>query len=141
MNTCEKGVLGEAKTIARLAELGWSVFTPLSGHAPFDLIGVSPEGNLYRISVKSCFVRTKYGSYDVTIAQVQPTSKGWKQSGFNVSSCDILACYLGDIDKVCFINAKDISSKNKIALRETASKMATNGSRVIEDFFEPKMQA
>lgn len=141
MNTCTKGVLGEAKTIARLTELGWSVFTPLSGHAPFDLIGMSPCGTLYRISVKSCFVPTKYGSYDVKICQVQPTSKGWKQSGFDITSCDILACYLGDLDKVCFINAKDISSKTAVSLRQTASKMANNGSRLIEDFLEPKMQA
>lgn len=138
MNTCAKGVLGETKTMARLTELGWDVFIPLSGHAPFDLIASSPEGKLFRVSVKTCFRVTKYGSYDVQIKQSQPLSNGYKTKGFDIESCDILACYIGPEDKVCFVNSKEITSKNAVSFRMTSSKMATNGSRIIDDFLVPK---
>lgn len=141
MNTCAKGVLGETKTMARLTELGWDVFIPLSGHAPFDLIACSPEGKLLRVSVKACFRATKYGSYDVQIKQSQPLSNGYKTKGFDIGSCDILACYIGPEDKVCFVDSKEITSKNAVSFRMTSSKMATKGSRVIDDFLVPKMQA
>lgn len=139
MNTCAKGVLGETKTMTRLTELGWDVFIPLSGHSPFDLIAVSPEGDLFRVSVKTCFRVTKYGSYDVQIKQSQPMSNGYKTKGFDIESCDILACYIGPEDKVCFVNTSSVKSKMAITFRKEVSKHSNNGSRLIENCLIPNM--
>ena len=139
MNTCDKGVLGEAKTIARLVELGYGVFLPLSGHAPFDIIAVSKIDNkTIRISCKACYSSNKNGSFDFSLRQITPNTKGCNIKLFDTMDCDLIACYIAPLDKVCFVNSKDIESKSTITFREVESKFSNTGkSRVISNYLIP----
>lgn len=136
MNTCLKGNIGEAKVMTQLIESGWEVFIPFSGHAPFDLIGVHPEtSQLYRVSVKSCFKKNKDDAYGVRLSQVRMTVNGPKVSAFDNTSCDILACYLGGIDKICFVLSKDIDTKSILTFREKPPKTNIAGRlKLVDDF-------
>lgn len=136
MNTCLKGSIGEVKVMSRLIESGWEVFTPFSGHSPFDLIAVQPITNkLFRVSVKSCFQKNKQSAYGVRLSQICMTVNGPKVENFKQDSCDIVACYLGDIDKVCFISSEDIKTNTVITFREEATTANVTGQvRLIDDY-------
>lgn len=141
MNTCDKGVLGEAKVIARLVELEYGVFLPLSGHAPFDIIAVSKHNNQpIRVSCKACYNANKNGSFEFSLRQITPNAKGCNIKLFDSSVCDLIACYIAQLDKVCFVNVKEIESTSTIAFREVNSKFANTGkSRVISDYLIPNI--
>lgn len=127
------GTLAEAKVIAKLTEQKWFVFNQTSGKAPFDLV-VYKDKKLQTISVKGCSRKDKYGSYLVTISRTRSNRTTNTVHKFDPNLCNILAVYLSDIDKVCFIPTCKISSGRQINLRVEPSKFSHKESFVIDSF-------
>ncbi len=57
MNTKKIGIVTEAKVIARLLELGYTVFTPVGGYGPCDAIA-ELDGRMLRGQIKTARQKT-----------------------------------------------------------------------------------
>lgn len=119
--------LSEAKVLAKLAEQKLHVFTQTTGKAPFDMILVSKK-NLFRISVKGTWIKKQKttNSYTIQLRRIRSNKKKNIIYNFDNSECDILAIYIKDLDKVCFIPSLLIKTKGQIALREEKSRFSTS---------------
>lgn len=127
------GSLAEAKTIATLTAQRWHIFNQVSGKAPFDLVAVK-DNKLLRISVKGTANKDKNGSYLVQIGKVRSNKKINKVYKFDPISCDQVAVYILEIDTVCFIPAKLISSGRTLSLRKEPSKSSNTKGYLIDKF-------
>ncbi|WP_414694686.1 group I intron-associated PD-(D/E)XK endonuclease [Paenibacillus sp.] len=119
--------LSQARVTAELARQRFDVYVELVGKAPFDLIA-HKEGLLYRVSVKSTMsTKCESGhSWEVQLKRVRSNKTGNAIHKFDPDSCDILAIYIEQIDKVCFFNPKEINCTSSITIRENATSMAKN---------------
>ena len=117
LDTNRSGALGEAKVIAKLIEKGFSVFTQFSGKEEFDIVACK-EKKLYRIQVKCVKESQENGTFAVTLTSVYKLATGNVLRRFDKSKCDILAIYIRELDKVCFIKVEDIQGGTGIILRK-----------------------
>ncbi len=115
VKTTDAGRLGEAKTIARLTELGWYPFLDLSGKCPIDIIAYK-DGVVKTIQVKTTGVTTPSGKYVVQIGSTRPNRTENIIKKFDVDAQDYLAVYIIDTDVVVFIPAKEILSGRSLVV-------------------------
>ena len=112
--------LSEAKVLAKLAEQKLHTFTQTTGKAPFDIVLLYKQ-KLFRISVKGTWIKKNSNhAYTIQLKRVRHNKKVNIIYPFDSNECDILAVYICDIDKVCFMPAK-LVGKNAINIRETNS--------------------
>ena len=111
------GALVEAKVISKLIEGKFDVFPQLSGKAPFDLVA-HRDGYLLRVQVKGTSSRTRYGSYQVQLKSVRSNRTRNRITHFDPSQYDILAIYIGPLDKVCFLRSDEVGDIGQLNLRE-----------------------
>ncbi|MGB2878249.1 MAG: group I intron-associated PD-(D/E)XK endonuclease [Dehalococcoidales bacterium] len=136
MNTTQFGALGESKTITKLMELGFDVFTPaFDRNSEFDIIACK-DNKLYKIQVKSTSSAAG-DSYVVRLASNRPNnSKRTRMKKFKPSSCDILVVYIYPLDVLCFIDPIELTNRpNAINMRLKPTKHA-NGRKqwIISDY-------
>lgn len=104
IDTKDKGDLGIAMVIAALAKKNIKVALPMCEHLPFDLIGISEQGKLSRISIK---YRTAVdGLIEVPIRTISSNSQGYKVKYADLNDIDGFAVYCPTTDQVYFINSE-----------------------------------
>jgi hypothetical protein len=132
MNTTDAGRLGEAKVIARLTELGWYLFSDLSGKCPVDLLAWK-DNQVIRIQVKTSGYSPNQGSYEVKLSSIRPNRTGNTIKKLDANSIDYLAIYLSELDEVCFVPSEQLGARTTVAIK------VGPGSRskfVLEDLLE-----
>ncbi len=102
--TKEKGDTGLIQVIADLDSKGIKVALPISEHLPFDIIAISPEGKLARISIK--YVGMVNGSLVIPVRSVSTNTKGWKAKTINFDDIDAMAVFCPE-NKTCYYLKKD----------------------------------
>jgi hypothetical protein len=106
-HTKDKGDLGVYMVIADLGCSGFGVFLPISEHMPFDLIAVSPEGQVRRVQVKYRTL-SQNGSITVRFVSTYSDSGGCHISHIDKSSFDCCAVYCPDNRKIYYIRNEEI---------------------------------
>ena len=136
--TKEKGDIGVAMVIADLTKKGYSVSIPLAEHLPFDLIAISPECKLSRVSVK-------YSKDDVcvkiSLRTISSNSNGYVVKNVNFDDLDGFAVYSPISDECYYINKNSLGgAKNQISLRIKEAK-CVNQSQVkyAKNFLDPNV--
>lgn len=120
--------VSEAKVLTDLVFRDFDVFNSTTGKTPFDLIA-HKGGKLFRIQVKSVIKQDPDGHYQVGLRSVKHNKTRNLRVPLNPNSCDILAIYILEIDKICYINPKTLTSFNSIRLRKTPAKRLTKNSK------------
>lgn len=120
--------VSEAKVLADFVLRGFDVFSSTTGKTPFDLIA-HKDGKLLRIQVKSVSKSDINLNYEVGLKSVKHNKTRNRHVPLDPNSCDILAIYLLDIDKICFLNPKKLTSFNSIRVRQTPAKRLTKKSK------------
>lgn len=108
--------LGEIKVATELTKQRFHVFNQLSGKAPVDLIALK-DNKVYRISVKTCLKMNEHDSYLIQLRKIRSSRHKNTIHLFDKNECDVLAVYLVDCDKVCFIEAKIIEVINALTIK------------------------
>jgi hypothetical protein len=114
--TKEKGDTGLIQVIADLDRKGIKVALPISEHLPFDLIAISANGKLARLSVK--YVGLVNGSIVIPLRSISTNTQGWKAKTIDFSDIDAIAVYCPENQNCYYIKssfAKDF--KSGISLR------------------------
>lgn len=121
IETKDKGDIGLAQVIAHLTKNGVKVALPLSEHLPFDLIAISEEGKLSKVSVK--YKGKSEGCVKVPLRTVSTNSKGYNIKRVNFDDIDAFAIYCPDTDVCYFVNKKELfKCVNAFSLRIDAVK-------------------
>lgn len=136
--TKEKGDIGVAMVIADLTKKGYSVSIPLAEHLPFDLIVISSDCKLSRISVK-------YSKHDecvkISLRTISSNSKGYVVKKVNLNDLDGFAVY-SPITNECYYVHKNMlgGAKNTVSLRLIESK-CTNQSQIkyAKNYLDPEI--
>lgn len=109
MNFKDKnGILGEAKAASFFVENGFDVFVPIGGKTPFDL-AVHRDGVLFRVEVKYSEIKTPTG-WRVRIKRSRHNKNENIEYHFDQNSCDLLAVYIGPLDRIITIYPEEIDS-------------------------------
>lgn len=101
-HTKTKGDQGVGFVIANLLSNGIQVALPLSEHLPFDLIGIYPDGNLKKISVK--YRKAKNGKIEINFRSIYSDKKGLHIKELNKSTVDMFAVYCPDTQTVYYFD-------------------------------------
>lgn len=111
--------VSEAKIVADLTVQDYDIFTQSSGKSPFDLIA-HKDGKILRVQVKSCGRKDSRGRFNVQLKSVRHNKTENKIIKFDPNSCDLLAIYLFEVDKICYLDPKNLKSLNEIRIDPTA---------------------
>lgn len=120
--------VSEAKVLTDLVFRGFDVFSSTTGKTPFDLVA-HKDGKLLKIQVKSVSKQGRDGNYEVGLKSVKHNKTRNLHVPLNPNSCDILAIYVLELDKICYLNPKTLTSFNSIRLRQTSAKRLTKNSK------------
>mgnify|MGYP001559164021 CR=1 FL=1 len=91
LDTKSKGDIGLTKIIADLTEKGIGVALPIAEHFPYDLIAISKEHKLRRISVK--YVTLIKGSVSLPLRSICSNMKGYKVKRVDLDKIDGFGIY------------------------------------------------
>jgi hypothetical protein len=122
--TKDKGDVGVACVVADLTKRGIKIALPLSEHLPFDLIAISLDGALARVSVK---YRTATNGYlEITTKTVWSNRKGAHIKHVDKTWLDGVAVYCPDTTMCYYLPISAFNSKHELRLRvaEPESKRA-----------------
>lgn len=116
-NHTKNSVLAEVKATAELINLGFDVFTQVSGKSPFDLVAYE-NGRLLKVEVKSGSRRNKKNNgWIVQIKRNKYSGQiGNYSVPFSTDVCDILAVYIVPLNKVLIIRSEDVTSVNELII-------------------------
>ncbi len=112
--TKEKGDIGLTQVIADLTKNGINVALPISEHLPFDLIAISEDGKLSRVSVKYS------GGEDIVkinLRTISSNSKGYNVKQIDFNDIDSFAVYSPITNKCYYVNKNKIKVKNTFSMR------------------------
>lgn len=113
------GNLAEAKALAHFVSFGYECFLPFSGVSPIDLI-VYGNGALFRVSVKYTSSQANSGNWNVTLKTVSRRAhNSVNVSNFSNSDCDIVAVYVGPLDKVVLLDSSKITAVAAIVIKDS----------------------
>lgn len=125
------GPLAESKVITVLIKEGFSVFTQFTGKESFDMVAYK-DRKIYRIQVKST-QRKKNGSWLIVLKTSYLKSSGESViKSFDKRDSDILAVYIFEIDRVCFIKSVDVNQRSQLSIRAEYSKKSRS-NLLLED--------
>ena len=123
--TNDKGDIGVAMIIADLTSKGIKVSLPISAHLPFDLIAISDNYELSRVSIK-------YSGGDETVFLSTRTISAWAKEQVrrvNLDFIDAYAVYSPITKEVYYVGKKHlIGKKAGLSLRIVESHI--NDSRI-----------
>ena len=116
LQTKEKGDTGLIQVIADLDKKGIKVALPISEHLPFDVIAISPQGNLSRLSVK--YVGMVNGSIAVPLRSISTNTNGWKAKTIDFGQIDAIAVYCPENQNCYYLKSNFIKDfKSNVYLR------------------------
>ncbi|MGH7204464.1 MAG: group I intron-associated PD-(D/E)XK endonuclease [Candidatus Levyibacteriota bacterium] len=110
MDRKTKGRLAEAKVITYLIEQGYEVYIPFSNNSKYDVIAIK-DGVVKRISTKFTSVKKPSGSWVVEMRQIYRGKDIINIDKFDNKQCDLIAVYLGPIDKVVLVEASKATAR------------------------------
>ena len=114
----QSSAISESRVTTELLRDGFSVFSQISGKEPFD-IAAYRDGVFLRVQVKSTRVRSENGlSFSVQLKSVRHNKTKNTIKQFDARLCDVLAVYISELDKVCFIPAKEVDGMTAIRIKE-----------------------
>jgi len=132
-HTKDKGDMGVGFVIADALKSGFQVATLISEHLPFDLIVISPEMALCRLSVK--FSSANKGKVTVKYISSWNDRKGTHTRKANRSEFDATAVYCPDTGEVYYIRNDEIAVSRTLVLRLTpARNKQSKGVNMASDF-------
>ncbi|HEV2355582.1 MAG TPA: group I intron-associated PD-(D/E)XK endonuclease [Puia sp.] len=114
MDSVQKGRLAEARVTVDLLNQGAEVFIPAFGNAKCDLVAVYQDQAM-KIEVKHAS-RYRYGSYEVSLRQIRPNRSKMITKLFNAGNSDILAVYIGPLDRVVFLLSSGFHGRTSVNL-------------------------
>lgn len=117
-HTKEKGDLAVLKAQVDLFEKGYIVATPLTEHAPFDLI-VYKEGVCKTIQVKYRSI-DKFGKLNIKFANTYSDSRGVHIKQIDKNLIDVYCIYCPQTEKCYYFDPKKF--KKHACFRVTSSK-------------------
>lgn len=131
--------VSEAKVSADLAFNRFDVFNQETGKAPFDKV-VHKDGKILRISVKSV-LSSKDGVHYVQLRSIRHNKTKNKIIHFDPESCDYVAVYLFELDKVCYLPSSEIGDRAEVNLRTEPTKFIAKDKRqwLIDDYLNIKL--
>ncbi len=106
-HTKDKGDVGVACVIADLMKQGIEVALPISEHLPFDLLVISPDGEMARISVKFRTM-TAVGTVSIRARSCWADRHGTHVRRHTTGEYDALAVYCPDTDRCYYVPAADL---------------------------------
>jgi hypothetical protein len=135
-HTKDKGDLGVACVIADLARHEIDVALPLSEHWPFDLLAISPDGRLAKVSVKYRTM-SDAGTVRIVAKSCWADRHGTHSRPHSHGDYDAVAVYCPTTDRCYYVAARDLQS-NATALRILDSRNGQKiGVRMAESFTDP----
>jgi len=123
-----------AYVIAVFTAHGVKIALPISEHLPFDLIAISPDGKLAKVSVK--WRTASKGKLEVALKSKWDARGGTKQKRWEPGAVDGHAIYSPDTDECYFVPDKVLTSST-ITLRLTPPKRLTPNARMAKDYMNP----
>lgn len=105
-----KGDIGVTETIASLYRAGIMVALPLSDHLAFDLVAISEEGQLSRVSVKHRKLDKKR-KLQVSLKTVYKNTTGNHVKIADPSWYDAVVVYCPDLAECFYFRSSDIPAK------------------------------
>ena len=126
MNSNEKGNVAELKIAAAAADLGIPVLKPMTEHGRYDLV--------FEVGERLLRVQCKWGSLKEGVIHTQlggsrysPT-QGYIRSTYDPSEIDLIAIYVGDLDRCYVIPIEAIDARTKVTLRLDPPKNGQRGA-------------
>ena len=104
MDRKTKGRLAEVKVIAYLIEKRYEIYLPFSNNSKYDVITFK-DGSLEKVSIKYTSVKKPSGSWVVEMRQIYRGNDVIVIDKFDKIQCDVIAVYIGPIDKVVIVDA------------------------------------
>jgi PD-(D/E)XK endonuclease len=117
-HTKDKGDLAVAQAIADLASQGFAVLTPLSEHAPFDLVGYR-FGAFVRVQVKYRALSAN-GNIEVQFRSSWSDSKGSHTRPLDKNHVDVFCIYCPDTRGCYYVDPKQF--ERSVTLRVTPAR-------------------
>ena len=105
-HTKDKGDLGVLKAQADLCFQGYTILTPCTEHAPFDLV-IYKDGLFKRVQVKYRRVRPD-GAIHFTLRSCWSDSNGCHVKPLDKGEFDIVCIYCPDTDKCYYVPTSEI---------------------------------
>lgn len=130
MSKDSKGIIAEAKVLARLLEMGKSVLTPFGGKEPYDILVDNQDGTYTKVQVKSSW--RKQGCLLFRAHKASGNRVRVKSS--YVGYADIFAVYDDVDDKVYFVPV--FETKSDVWLRVDKPKIHRSNIRYASDYLE-----
>ena len=135
-HTKDKGDLGVAYVIADLAKHGIDVALPLSEHWPFDLLAISPGGDIARLSVKFRAM-TALGTVQVQALSIWSDRHGVHRRLHNATDYDGLAIYCPDTDRCYYVPATELRARHTtLRILESRNRQKL-GVRMADQYTDP----
>jgi len=106
-HTKDKGDLGVLKAQADLCEQGFMILSPLTEHAPFDLV-IYKDGQFQRVQVKYR-TQSRHGTLDVAFKSYWSNKAGINVKKQDLNLIDILCIYCPETNECYYVNIADIN--------------------------------
>jgi hypothetical protein len=130
-HTKDKGDLGVVHAIADLTEQGFTVLTPLSEHAPFDIVGYR-NGAFVRVQVKYRALSTR-GTIEVLFRSSWSDANGSYVRPLDKDDVDLVCIYCPDTRACYYVDPKQFGQS--VALRVTPTRNRQERNILLADEF------
>ena len=133
-HTKTKGDFAVFKVMLNLAEKGWMVLTPMTEHAPFDIVAYK-NNEFKRIQVK--FRKSKNGAVLIPFSQSWADKHGTHMVAVDKESIDLYAVYCPCNGLTYWLDPKDF--RKTVTLRTVVGKQGKISTmNFAEDYLEIK---
>lgn len=133
-HTQDKGDAGMALVIANLTLKGIKIALPLSEHLPFDLIAISNQGRLAKVSVK--YRTAQDNKVEVQLRSKWNAAQGTRQRRWQKGEVDVHAIYCPDTDECYFVPDRCVR-KATITLRLINPMVHRSDLMLASDYTDP----
>ena len=133
-HTKDKGDKGVGFVLADCLQHGVQVCLPMSEHLPFDLILVSPEGDLARTQVK--FISAYKGAIRVDLRSLWSDRNGPHRKPANLTLLDALAIYNPDTGRCYYLKRGEFKQRATLRIKPPKNTQM-KGVRLARDFVGP----
>tara|TARA_Y100000593_G_scaffold49908_1_gene94036 strand:+ start:5059 stop:5469 length:411 start_codon:yes stop_codon:yes gene_type:complete len=122
-HTKDKGDLGVLKVKCDLCSKGYSILSPETEHAPFDLVAYRGE-NFKRMQVK--YRSVKNGAVEVSFRTTWADKNGSHIKYYDLSEIDIIAIYCPDTDKCYYLNPRNFNKAIRLRVETPKNNQSIN---------------
>lgn len=129
-HTKDKGDLGTAKAFADLVGRGFTVLSPATEHAPFDLVAYR-TGAFHRVQVK--FRSARAGTIFLQFRSMWADRNGTHIKRVDKSEIDVVCVYCPDTDECHYLRPADFRQSVTLRVRPAVSAQQ-RGIHLASDF-------